>query len=134
MLVIKQALTTVLATCQPGLSTRYPELKRLLKDRDATEPRGPLRIFTFLVASTRCPSRFTGLSWSIDMPTGRGWLWAEFTHWPVGWILAIDIPNPIDGTIDISSWMAAGGPIEGSSLAMPCQWVLGNHLADFRPF
>jgi len=131
-LVVKQALTTILATCQAGLSDRFPQLRRLLTNRDSAEPLEPVVFSAFLVASPRCHSRVIGISYAIDVATREGWLWAEFTHWPIGWILSIGHPGPIQGTTNVSCWSTQPRAMPGSELVIPCQWVVGNCPADFR--
>jgi hypothetical protein len=50
-LVAKQALTTLVATWQPGLTTRYPHLRDLLERSGSRGRLAPLRLWCHLVAN-----------------------------------------------------------------------------------
>lgn len=134
LLVVKQALATLIATCQPGLTTRFPQLRELLTKPESVGTLGPIRIYAYLVASSKCLSRSSGLSWTIDTASGAGWVWAEFSHWPVGWVMSISRPEPLAGMADVSDWVTSPpGLGRWGEFHLPCQWVIGSQPADFRP-
>ncbi len=57
---------------------------------------------------------------------------AEFSAWPVGWLLVLD-KEPFEGALDVTSWLSFGYdervPLE---IDLPCQWAAMEYPADFR--
>ncbi len=129
--VLKQALTSIVATSQRGLTARYPELRRLLTEREALGPIAPIRVWMYLPANR--VTRRTGLTVWVDQNHGIGHIRAEFSSWPLGWIATFGDP-PIEGAVDVSAWSEVGYHVKaGVTLQVPCQWALSEYPGDFRP-
>ena len=128
--VAKQALTSVLATSEAGVTARYPHLRELLLDAEATRPLAPLRLWLYLQATPG--GRSSGVVASIMTATGVGRVLAEFAFWPLGWVLTFD-DVAVNGAVEVSSWFEIGyHDKQPVVLAVPCQWVLTPNPADFR--
>lgn len=127
--VLKQALTSIIATSQPGLTARYPDLRKFLTLKEAQWPITPVRVWLFLMANRT--TRKTGLVVRVSLD-GVGLILAEFSSWPLGWVAGFgDVP--IDGAVEVSEWSNVDfhGKVR-VTLKIPCQWVLGPYPADFR--
>ena len=69
----------------------------------------------------------------MDLKHRAGRLKAEFSFWPLGWVLAFD-DQPVEGTVDISEWTDYGYHDRVAlTVRIPCQWALHAYPADFRP-
>lgn len=129
--VLKQAMTSIIATSQPGLTTRHPDLWKFLTHKESRGPIAPARLWFFLVASRT--TRTTGLAVSIQPGRGTGLILTEFSSWPLGWIATFGGPS-IDGAVEVSEWSNVGFHDKVRvTLKVPCQWVVGRYPADFRP-
>jgi hypothetical protein len=69
-LVAKQALTSFVATSQPGLTARYPVLRELLLSRAARRPIHPMRLWGYLMANR--VGMYTGVTASINVQRMKG--------------------------------------------------------------
>ncbi len=129
--VLKQALTTIVATPQPGLTERYPHLRAILINPEKVSSLSPLRLSLFLVASP--VSRSSGVASVMTAETGRGRLIAEFSCWPLGWLLTFD-GEAIEGATDVSEWSEIGFHEKlDITCKVPCQWVLSPYPGNFSP-
>jgi hypothetical protein len=129
--VAKQALTTIIAASNPGITGRYPQVGRLLLDRHDRSPLAPLRLGLFLRANAA--GRGTGITMSLNMERRSGRLLTEFSFWPLGWVLSFD-GEPVDGTLDVSKWVEYGYHERIALKAeIPCQWAIWMYPGDFRP-
>jgi hypothetical protein len=128
--VAKQALVSIIATSQPGLTARYPHLRTLLCDREATGPIDPIRVWLYLKADPSATT--TGLTAGLDIDRGRGHLVAGFSFWPLGWVMTIGDVD-VKGTINVSGWTEMAymdrGPVR---VQIPCQWAISPYPGDFR--
>ncbi len=126
--VLKQALTSIVATSQPGLTARYPRLREFLIVAEAL---GPIRVWLYLLANR--VTRHTGLTVLVVPDRGVGQIRAEFSSWPLGWIAALG-DLPIEGAVDVSAWSEVGyHEKQRVKLQVPCQWAISPYAADFRP-
>jgi hypothetical protein len=76
--------------------------------------------------------RTSGLASSVDLDRRLGRILAEFSFWPLGWVLTFD-DVPLDGAIDVSCWFEIGfHEKQRVTLSVPCQWALSPYPADFR--
>jgi hypothetical protein len=126
----KQALTSILATSQAGVTGRYPHLREMILNAEAVRPLAPLRLWFYLRSNPG--GRSSGVASSINIQTGRGRLLAEFSFWSLGWVLTFD-DVPVDGAIDLSPWLEVGYHEKREvTLTAPCQWALTAYPCDFR--
>ena len=128
--VAKQALTTLLATMESGVTGRYPQLRLLLLDAEAQGAISPLRLSLFIRPNKGGRPTGIGIQMNLDGRPGR--LIAEFSFWPLGWILTFD-DRPVEGTVDVSDWTKYGYHDQANlTIGIPCQWALWAYAADFR--
>ncbi len=129
--VLKQALTSLLAVSQPGLTTKYPHLRDLVVGKEAKTALAPGHLWLYLMANRG--SRSSGLGFSINYDRKKGQLIAEFSFWPLGWLFTLD-DLPVEGAVDVSAWSEVQYHDKSVvNVAVPCQWALGPYPADFRP-
>ena len=128
--VAKQALASLVATSQPGLTDRYPDLRTLLLSNHDRRAIAPLKLWLHLRANPGGVS--TGITVAIDLERRTGRLVAGFSFWPLGWILTLG-DTTVDGVLDVSSWTELDynekGPV---AVDVPCQWGLSVYPAVFR--
>jgi len=128
--VAKQALVSLVATSQPGLTARYPHLRALLCEREATGRLDPIRLWLYLKAERSATT--TGLAAALDIERRRGHLVAGFSFWPLGWIMTLGDAE-VNGTLDVSGWTEFAhverGPV---AVQIPCQWAISPYPGDFR--
>lgn len=128
--VAKQALVSLIATSQPGLTARYPGLRALLLDRESQASLVPSRLWLYLKANQGGVS--TGLATALDIDRGEGHLVAGFSFWPLGWILTLD-GTEATGALDVSAWTTQGYMDRGPAIAkIPCQWAISPYPGAFR--
>jgi hypothetical protein len=128
--VAKQALTSILATAQAGVTARYPHLREMIVNAEAARRVEPLRLWLYLRANPG--GRSSGVASSVNIETGLGRVLAEFSFWPLGWVLTFD-DVPVDGAIDVSSWFEVGYHEKREvTVTAPCQWALTAYPCDFR--
>jgi hypothetical protein len=128
-LVAKQALTTLVATSQPGLTTRYPHLRDLLERSGSRGHLAPLRLWCYLVANPG--AWYTGIAATVNREQRIGHLVASFAFWPLGWLLTTD-QAPVAGAADVSNWLEIGKHSTPVTVALPCQWRVTPYPIDFR--
>ncbi len=128
--VAKQALTSIVATCQPGLTSRQSDLRALLLGREDPRSIAPLRLWLYLRANPGGVS--TGITIAMDMEGRRGHLVAGFSFWPLGWILTIG-EGPVHGATNVSDWTRCGYHDKApATVEVPCQWAISVYPGDFR--
>jgi len=128
-LVAKQALTSFVATSQPGLTARYPALRELLLNRAAREPIRPLKLWCYLMANR--VGMYTGVTASINVARMKGHLIAGFAFWPLGWLLTLEEDAVVPGALDVSEWLELDRDRELATVDVPCQWA-NLYPSDFR--
>jgi hypothetical protein len=128
-LVAKQALTSLVATSQPGLTARYPVLRDLLLTRAVRRPIHPLRLWCYLMAGH--VGMYTGVTASINVLRMKGRLIAGFAFWPVGWVLTLEEGEVVTGALDVSGWLELDRDREPVTVEVPCQWA-NLYPGDFR--
>src|SRR6266508_1759952 len=103
----------------------------MLIDPDRVGSLSPLRLGLFL--RVNAGGRSSGIASIIDAPTRSGWLIAEFSFRPLGWLLTFD-DNTIPGTMDVSAWSEVGFHTKVDlDIKVPCQWAEYAIPGDFRP-
>jgi hypothetical protein len=128
--VAKQALTSILATSQAGVTARHPHLREMILNAEVARPLAPLRLWFYLRSNPG--GRTTGVASSINIEASRGRVLAEFSFWPLGWVLTFE-DVPVDGAIDLSSWCEVGYHEKREvTVTAPCQWALTAYPCDFR--
>ncbi len=127
---IKQALTSIAATSQPGLTARHPHLRALLLGKEQSGAIAPVQFWFYLMANQG--ARFTGLTIALNLERREGHLLAEFAFWPLAWIMVIgDVTIP--GAANVSQWSELGYHDKaGAVLEVPCQWAVSPYPGDFR--
>jgi len=129
--VAKQALTTLLATSQPGVAARFPHIRRLLLDAEERGSLAPLRLGLFVRANGG--GRPTAITLKLNLERRAARLIAEFSFWPLGWLLTFD-DQPVEGTLDVSGWTEYGYHEKVDLQAqVPCQWAFWVYPAQFGP-
>jgi hypothetical protein len=128
-LIAKQALVSLIATSQPGLTARYPHLRALLASASATGTLAPLRLWCHLMANKRGWS--TGLGFTINREQRAGHLFTSFAWWPLGWMLTIG-DTTVEGAADVSAWVELRKHSTPVTVELPCQWRLIHYPTDFR--
>ena len=128
--IVKQALSSVVATSQAGLTARYPDLRSLLMGKDDRRTIAPMRLWLYLLANRG--AAYTGLTIAFNLELRRGHLAAGMSFWPLGWILTIgDVMVP--GAIEVTGWTEIDyhdkAPVQ---VELPCQWALSAYPGDFR--
>lgn len=128
--VIRQALTNICSVSQLGLCKNYTHLKNYLLNRVQTIELQPLKVGLFInIANT---GRSSGVTLFVDARRKIARLMAEFSFWPLGWILTFD-DLPYSGTLDVTSWASYGIDEELElTLDIPCQWAVSPYPGDFR--
>lgn len=125
----KQAVTSIVATSQPGLTARYPVLRELVLDRVARHPIVPLRLWCYLMANRF--GMYTGVMAELNEVRMKGRLLVGCAFWPIGWILTVEEGDVVPGALDVSTWLEARQDREPLTIEVPCQWT--NHRpGDFR--
>lgn len=128
--LIKQALSYLLSTCQPGLGLKYPNLRELVKNKDKTSDIAPLRIGLFTRVNKG--GRHSGITIFVDIKKETARLIAEFSFWPLGWVLTFD-NEPFNGTFDITNWVNVETKRKiNIKMKIPCQWCVSPYPGDFR--
>lgn len=128
--LLKQALVSLLAVSQPGLTVKHPHLLDLITRKEAIAALSPCPLWLYLRVNRG--SRSSGLGFRLEFSSRTGQLLAEFSFWPLGWLLTLD-DTPLPGAVDVSEWSAVGsGEERDLSLAVPCQWAVSPYPADFR--
>lgn len=133
--IAKQALTTILATSDAGITERFPHVRKLLMNAEHRESLSPLRLGLFLRANGQTRgalARSTGLQGSVRHGVGR--IMAEFSFWPLGWVPTFD-DIVAQGRLDVSSWTVEYGFHDKADLriAVPCQWAHWIYAGTFGP-
>lgn len=129
--VLKQALASVIATCQPGLCARYPMLREFVIGREARGAIAPVRVWLYLRANSG--GRTTGLVVRVHSNGRVGQIVAEFSFYPLGWIVTFD-DAPVEGAVEVSKWSEVGFHDKVAlKHEVPCQWAYSPFPMDFRP-
>lgn len=129
--VLKQGLTSLLAVSQPGLTTKFPHLRDLVVGKEVKAALAPMRLWLYLRANRG--GRSSGFGFWMSYDRKKGQLIAEFSFWPLGWLLTFD-DLPVDGAVDVSAWSETDYHDKTVvDLTVPCQWAVGPYPADFRP-
>lgn len=128
--VAKQALVSLIATSQPGLTARYPDLCTLLLGKEDRRPLGPIQIWLYLKANPG--ACFTGITIALDLERRKGHLVAGFSFWPLGWLMTLgDVA--VKGAANLSTLTELDyhnkAPI---TVKIPCQWAISPYPGDFR--
>ena len=128
--VLKQALASILAVSQPGLTVKYPRLRDLITRKDAAAVLSPCHLWLYVRVNRG--ARSSGLGFRLEFSSRTGQLLAEFSFWPLGWLLTLD-DTPVLGAVDVSEWSTVGfGEEKETALAVPHQWAVSPYPADFR--
>jgi hypothetical protein len=128
--VAKQALLSLVATSQPGLTARYPDLRTLLLDKEDRRPLPPIQLWLYLKANPE--ARFTGITIALDRQRGKGHLVAEFSFWPLGWLMTLGDVT-VRGAVNVSAWTELDYYDRATvTEEVPCQWAISPYPGDFR--
>ncbi len=128
--VAKQAFAIMCASNGLGLSEKNLALRKLILDKHFRCVPEPLQFFSYL----RCHGggRSSGVAGIVDLKGGKSKVVAEFSWWPVGWILTFDNHTDIIAT-DITHWCKYDYDEQTSiELKLPCHWAVTAYPLDFR--
>ncbi len=128
-LVAKQALVSLIATSQPGLTTKYPSLRQLLMRSVARGSLAPWRLWCHLMANQ--VAMYTGIAVTVDRQRRAGGLVASVAYWPLGWLLTTGDVT-VEGAADVSGWLELGKHTTPVPIELPCQWRFTQYPTDFR--
>jgi hypothetical protein len=131
--VVKQALTSIVATSQRTVVDETPVLRAFILTRDQQGMPEGLRLYGF-VPATRGLGRSTGRAVMFDRSRPTGLRLAESTWWPIGWVLTFDggVLSPKEA-FDFTSWgNAPFGRRQTVQVSLPVHWIFGYGAADFR--
>ena len=128
--IAKQALLSLVATSQPGLTARYPDLRTLLLGKEDRRPMAPIRLWLYLKANPG--ACYTGITIALDLERRKGHLVAGFSFWPLGWLMTIgDVA--VKDAANVSVWTGFDyhdkAPV---TVEVPCRWAISPYPGDFR--
>jgi len=127
--IAKQALLSLVATSQPGLTARYPDLRTLLLGKEDRQPIAPIRLWLYLRANPGAV--FTGITIAFELERRKGNLAVGFSFWPLGWIMTIGEVT-VDGAANVSTWTELDYHDKRAVVVeVPCQWALSPYPGDF---
>lgn len=131
--IAKQALVSIVAMSQAGLTNRYPDLRTSLVSRDDRRPLvAPMRLWLFVKVNTHPLAMYTGIMQAIEIARHRGYLVAGFSFWPLGWILTLGDVEVVPGASDVSPWVELGyNDKVTSEISCPAQFA-HEYPGDFR--
>ena len=127
--VFKQALTIFAGSCDEGLTVKNPEIRSAILD-----PERPayLRSRVYLYLKARGGGRCSGVSSQMNTQTKRSHVLAEFSWWPLGWVLSFDVLREFH-LLDVTGWGRYGfhewRPME---VEVPVLWNYTPIPLDFR--
>lgn len=128
--VVKQALAMMCASCGAGLAEKNPVLREMILHKLGRGIPGHLRVFAYLLCHEG--GRSTGIAGMLNTSTGRGKVVAEFSWWPVGWILTFEDYADINA-FDVTWWCRCDYKEKRSvALSLPCHWNCTAYPLDFR--
>lgn len=128
--IAKQALLLFVATSQPGLTSKYLDLRTLLLSKEARPPLAPVQLWLYLKANPG--ACFTGITIALNLERRKGHLVAGVSFWPLGWLMTIGDVT-VEGAANVSAWTEldyhnkATVPVD-----VPCQWAISPYPGDFR--
>jgi len=129
--VIKEALTIFCSSCGPGLSQKQNQLKKIILGQKSTGELAPLKIWLYLLAFPG--GRSSGIAGIANVKKRTTRVVAEFSWWPVGWILTFDDHNIVEG-LDVSDWLYKYKYRDRKrmNLYIPCNYAVTAYPLDFR--
>lgn len=129
--VAKQALAHLVATCQPGLSIKFDGLREIILNKEKSLDISPLKIGMFIKLNKG--GRQSGVTIFVDTIREKARLIAEFSFWPLGWIMTFD-NSSFEGTLDVTEWCLIDSRNRiNLKMDIPCQWCISPYPGDFRP-
>lgn len=129
--VAKQALATLCAACGPSLRNACPELEKLILDPESRGLPPRVRLLAYLRAEAG--GRTSGIAGIADVESGGSRVVAEFSWWPVGWILAFDDASAGIEAKDLSDWASFGfHDVHPMTIELPRKWAVTAYPLDFR--
>lgn len=129
--VVKEVLAMMCASCGPTLSHENPTLRNLVLNKNSKGFPDYLKIFTYIMSNEG--GRSSGVAGILNLNDGISRIVAEFSWWPVGWILTFDDNTNIAAT-DITHWCHFGydEKIESIEIKLHCHWAATPYPLDFR--
>jgi hypothetical protein len=114
------------------LIQRFPTIRNLILDENACGLPVGLRLFVYLRCNNNPLARSSGIAQTGNIYTGECKELAEFSFWPLGWILTFDSKD-VPGLLEITHWFNYGpNGKSGMSLSIPCRWAASKWPVDFR--
>lgn len=128
--VIKQALTIFCASCSNGLSETNPIMRKMILSRDFAGSLDLLRVWLYLRAHEG--GRATGVSGVLNVNTSTNQVIAEFSWWPVGWVLSFN-DQSIPNLTEVTHWCKYDyNEKKRLIIDLSCHWASTAYPLDFR--
>ncbi len=128
--IIRQALVNICAASQPGVCIKYKNIKSLVTDRYSTADLGSVKLGLYINADKN--PRSSGVTVFADTAKERVEFVAEYSSWPLGWILTLGGVS-FDGTLDVTQWSLMKDEEKADlNLQIPCRWNSSPYPGDFR--
>ncbi len=106
-----------------------PALREFVLAKEVSGLTVPVKLYTYLVCDFE--GRTTGVAKRFNKNTGASLLFAEFSWWPLGWVLVFE--GQLSGNLlDVTDWSQRGYDEEiPITLNIPCLWVKGRAPLTF---
>lgn len=128
--VAKEALAVLCTSAGKTLAERHKELRRLILSNKYRSSLPDFRLWTYLTAGHG--GHQTGATFEARVDTGKVRVVAEFSHWPVGWVLSwhdTDIPE----LYEVTHWLDMEyKSIRSVTASVPRVWTVTGFPLDYR--
>jgi len=128
--VAKQALACICSTSGHGVAERCPIIRTLIRQNKLRCGSPPFKLWMYLLANPG--GHQTGVCAVMNLPRGGSRVVAEFSHWPIGWVLSWG-DSAIDRLTDVTHWLDHDycRP-RTSSIRVSRLYSLTGYALDFR--
>jgi len=128
--IFKQVLTILCASCGPGLSEKSPGLRKIILNKECNQRPANLNVWLYLRAQGG--GRSSGITGVSNTNTGENKVVAEFSWWPVGWVLSFN-DNNLPELTNITNWYSFGyNDKRNVTLNLNCHWTTTAYPLDYR--
>lgn len=133
MRVYKQALAIMCGSCGPGLAMVNPVIRELILNKAVPGAPTGMRLFCYLRANPG--GKQTGVAGALGQG-GKTLVVAEFSFWPIGWILAFgDSTDEIQAldAFDVTPWAGESYNAKRTvHVRLPCRQTVTHFPLDYR--
>lgn len=128
--VAKEALVIMCSCCSAEITDEYPDLKRLLLNRNARCLQHPLRLFAYIKCDPG--GRRSGKSFVLRVDTRVARHVSDFAWWPLGFALTFN-DTAVEEAAEVTHWLDCEyGEVSGGPVHLPCLWTTTPYPLDFR--